>query len=493
MIWRSDADARCNYVNGAWLTFTGRSFEEESGGGRVTSVHPEDVAAYLYHLGRRQPFRVEHRLRRFDGVYRHVSDHGVPYTDAGGTFSGFTGSSVDLGPAEGRETSFGAHDLFEMSLDNVCIAGFDGYFKRVSPSWTRTLGWTAAELLATPSAEFVHPEDRQAMFEGRQRLHDGSDLGPLVNRYLCRDGSYRWFEWRSVADVRRRLVYAVARDITEQKLAEGHLSATKALQEKMVKQLIVADRMSSVGTLAAGMAHEINNPLAFVAANLEMILDQLAILDSATPSDATPSGATPSSKFADLSDMALDAQAGAERIRKIVRGLKTFSRAEEERRAVIDIHPLLDQSIDLAFHEIRHRARLVRDYGPIPSVNADEARLGQVFINLLVNAAQAIAEGDSAANEIHVVTFTDERGRAVIEVRDTGPGIPASLIGRVFDPFFTTKPVGIGTGLGLSICHNIVIAMGGEISVISERGAGTAFVVALPPAPGGAVPPTPST
>jgi PAS domain S-box-containing protein len=112
-----------------------------------------------------------------------------------------------------------AEQLFEMSLDNVCVAGFDGYFKRVNPSWTRTLGWTADELLAKPIIEFVHPEDRASVFADRARLMAGESLGSMINRYQCKDGSYRWFEWRSVADLERERVYAVARDITEQKRA----------------------------------------------------------------------------------------------------------------------------------------------------------------------------------------------------------------------------------------------------------------------------------
>lgn len=148
--------------------------------------------------------------------------------------------------------------------------------------------------------------------------------------------------------------------------------------------------------------------------------------------------------------MVSDAQTGAERIRKIVRGLKTFSRAEEEQRAVIEVRPLIELSVDMTFNEIRHRARLVKDYQKIPLVDADEARLGQVFINLLINAAQAISEGDASAHQIRLRTSTDAHGRAVIEVSDTGKGIPVEVTERIFDPFFTTKPVGIGTGLGLS-------------------------------------------
>jgi two-component system, cell cycle sensor histidine kinase and response regulator CckA len=134
----------------------------------------------------------------------------------------------------------------------------------------------------------------------------------------------------------------------------------------------------------------------------------------------------------------------------------------------------------MALNEIRHRARLTKEYGATPLVDADDVRLGQVFINLLVNAAQALPEGRADSNEVRVITSTDAMGRAVVEIHDTGSGIPESVLGRVFDPFFTTKPIGLGTGLGLSICHNIVTSMGGTITVESEIGRGTRFRVVLP-------------
>ncbi len=370
------------------------------------------------------------------------------------------------------EKSFGVDDFFEMSLDNVCVAGLDGYFKRLSPSWTSTLGWSIEELMARPSVEFVHPDDREMTLAGREQLRSGATMGPLTNRYLCKDGTFRWFEWRSVADTARGLVYAVARDVTQQKRAEQRLADAKDLQGKLQRQLIFADRMASVGTLAAGVAHEINNPLAFVTTNLTLALEELR----------SPDALSTSAQLAELTDMVSDAQAGAERIRKIIRGLKAFSRAEEEQRTVIDAIPLLELSVNMTFNEIRHRARLVKDYGEMPRVEADEARLGQVFINLLINAAQSLPEGDTAAHEIRLATSTDPQGRAVIQVSDTGAGISADVLERIFDPFFTTKPVGVGTGLGLSICHTIVTGMGGEIAVDSKVGSGTTFRVVLPAA-----------
>ncbi len=149
---------------------------------------------------------------------------------------------------------------------------------------------------------------------------------------------------------------------------------------------------------------------------------------------------------------------------------------------MIDLRPVLELSINMAFNEIRHRARLVKDYGDTPFIEADEARLGQVFINLIVNAAQAIPEGDSESNEVRIVTSTDALGRAVIDVLDTGPGIPNEALGRVFDPFYTTKPIGVGTGLGLSICHSIVTSLSGEISASNREGRGARLRVVLPAA-----------
>ena len=156
--------------------------------------------------------------------------------------------------------------------------------------------------------------------------------------------------------------------------------------------------------------------------NLDLIAEELRRL----------AGGSPSSRMRDLEDMVTEARQGAERVRKIVRGMKTFSRTDEQRRTAIEVHPLLELSINMAFNEIRHRARVVKDFGVIPLIEADEARLGQVFVNLLVNAAHSIPEGHADTNEIRVVTKTDASGRAVIEVRDTGEGISPDILKRIY-------------------------------------------------------------
>jgi CheY-like chemotaxis protein/two-component sensor histidine kinase len=167
-------------------------------------------------------------------------------------------------------------------------------------------------------------------------------------------------------------------------------------------------------------------------------------------------------------------------VRLIAQDLKAFSRVDSERRTPVDVRRVLDSSIDIAANEIRHRARLVRDYRDVPAVEADPSRLGQVFLNLLVNAVQAMDEGDAARNEIRVTTRTNIAGSVVVTISDTGAGIPPAIQARIFEPFFTTKPAGVGTGLGLAICKSIVGALGGEIAVESEVGKGTTFRVVLP-------------
>jgi signal transduction histidine kinase len=229
----------------------------------------------------------------------------------------------------------------------------------------------------------------------------------------------------------------------------------RADRKKMHEQLLISERMASVGTLAAGVAHEINNPLAILVANLELASEQLAgITQSArlrSPTDAVVDGSPPSlvARLAKLEQPLRDALEATERVRLIARDLKVFSHAgDEDRRGAVDIHVVLESSIRMASNEIRHRARLVRDYSEVPFVEGNEARLGQVFLNLIVNAAQAIPEGKAEANVIRIVTRSDGLGRVVVEIHDSGVGIPQAVMSRIFDAFFTTKPVGTGTGLG---------------------------------------------
>jgi CheY-like chemotaxis protein/two-component sensor histidine kinase len=245
--------------------------------------------------------------------------------------------------------------------------------------------------------------------------------------------------------------------------------------------LLQRDRMAALGTLSAGVAHEINNPLTYMLVNLEHVLRRLR---AASASDDPVGELTDGAGTGGLTGLVQSLQQaveGANRVRQIVRSLLTFSQGNVEQQAIADVRGIVESAVQMAWHELRHRARLVKILGEVPPVDANEARLGQVFLNLLVNAAQAIPEGHADQHEVRVTTRTDPRGYAVVEVSDTGVGISAEDLPRIFDPFFTTKG-DAGTGLGLSISVGTVRALGGEITVESEAGRGSTFRVVLPPA-----------
>jgi signal transduction histidine kinase len=256
-----------------------------------------------------------------------------------------------------------------------------------------------------------------------------------------------------------RLGPAVERELREARLRREH--------ERVREQLAIAERMASVGLLAAGVAHEINNPLATIVANLELAARDLAGIPRSAPFDA-------------LLESVTDARTAAVRIRDLVADLALFSRRAHDATAPVDLHRVLDSTLRVAGNEIRHRARLVRHFSPVPPIEANESRLGQVFLHLIVNALQAIPEGRADDHEICVATSLGNDGRVVIEVRDTGVGMPAEVRQRLFTPFFTTKQRGESTGLGLSICYRIVSSLGGEITVESQPGHGTRLRVHLP-------------
>jgi PAS domain S-box-containing protein len=254
-------------------------------------------------------------------------------------------------------------------------------------------------------------------------------------------------------------------------------------QRRFHQQVAMTDRLSSLGTLTSGIAHEINNPLTAVVGNASYLADMIARVcqDVKTP------GARPEEIIArvvdhieELPEVLTGLQDGAERVRRIVADLQAFSRPQEEVRGRIDLRRVLEWATRMTAAQLRPRARLTMDLGAHPPVEASEVRLGQVFVNLLVNAAHAISEGHPERNEVHVSTSTDGAGRAVVSIRDTGSGMSPEVIKRVFEPFFTTKSVGQGSGLGLSICHGIVKSFGGEITVESKVGVGSTFRVFLP-------------
>jgi len=255
--------------------------------------------------------------------------------------------------------------------------------------------------------------------------------------------------------------------VIEREVREAELRRER---RTMQQQLLLADRLTSVGMLAAGIAHEINNPLAYVLGNLEFALGH-----------CSPPHPVDETERTEIVQALTHAREGAERIRRTTRDLKVFCRssAEDEGHTPINVREVMESSISMAWNEMRHRARLVRHFERAPRTLGDQNRLGQVFLNLLVNAAQSLPDGKADNNEIRV-TIHGKLGKVLIEVQDTGCGMTPEQQRRVFEPFFTTKPRGVGSGIGLSICRSIVNDMGGSIEVESRVGYGTTFRVELP-------------
>jgi len=236
-----------------------------------------------------------------------------------------------------------------------------------------------------------------------------------------------------------------------------------ALQLRMVH----VERMVALGTLTAGVAHEINNPLAYVMGNLGCLAEQLATLPTSKDVEA-------------MKDMVRDALEGSQRVRTIVRDMRAFTRRDDhDKRTEVQIEKVVEQAVAMAGVDLRHRARIVRQFSPVPPVFANETRLAQVFLNLLINAAHAVPEGRIGEHEVRL-SIRESGAYVDAVVEDTGSGIAPEDLKRVFHPFYTTKPAGKGTGLGLFICDGIVRGLGGSIVIESALDKGTKVRVRLP-------------
>jgi PAS domain S-box-containing protein len=428
-------------------------------------VHPEDlprVTEALQHaVASRQQFQADFRFLTPPYGSLWVAVRGDVLRSSEDVVSRVVGTVMDVSARKASEEELRRQALmFENLNDAVVLIDLAGLVLDWNMSSERLFGYSKSDAQGRNYRELLRIEDAEAT---------PAAILAAIKRYgrwnremaaLRKDGTQCFTEATVVPlrdkEGRHLASLAVHRDIGERRAMQA--------------QLVVASRMASVGTLAAGVAHEINNPLAFINANLVWLREQLEAKRAELGQ----------ANFEELDAVVSEARTGIERISGIVRDLKAFSRVESEDAATpVDIRKALAFAAKMADKELRQRARVVTELEDVPPVLGSEGRLGQVFLNLLINAAQAIPDGAAASNEIRIRCLRRDR-MVVVEVSDTGRGIPAELEARIFDPFFTTKPVGEGTGLGLSVCHGIVRELGGEISVHSEVGKGSTFSVKLP-------------
>ncbi|PTY03652.1 hypothetical protein DB347_20675 [Opitutaceae bacterium EW11] len=344
--------------------------------------------------------------------------------------------------------------LFNLSLDLLCLAGTDGYFKRVNPSWSRVLGWSEAELLARPVHEFMHPDDRERTLKAREALIAGEPVRGLENRYLCKDGTYRWLSWQSSFAPETGTVFAVARDVTERR--------------RLDEERLVVSKLEATGIMAGGVAHDFNNLLAGMLLSLEMVnllgltSEQERYLRKATQAiDAAKALTWQLIMFADRGSAALE---------------------------ICDLAPLLHAAADEALQgtAVPLACEIATD---LWRAEVDASQIGKVIHALLMNAREATPDSGSvklrAENIVLDSGAAPERlsGKYVrITVSDTGTGIAPEILPKIFDPYFSTKRRGDqkGMGLGLTICRSILRRHGGSISVESRLGEGTTVVCHLP-------------
>ena len=468
LISRTDSLGRCIYISPSCREVLGYEPEELIGRHALIDLaHPDDrpqqqqVLARFVQQGLTSGSPLRRRLRRKDGTYVWLETLTHIERDQEGRIVEVQSWARDITAHVLAEQALAESEARFRSLldglpDGVAVHR-DGVISYANAEMARMTGYERAEeLIGRSLLDFVHPDERDSV---RDRLRDSQRAGvrSRERRMVKRDGSSRVLEITSLPVVFEGAVafLAICHDLTE------HI--------RMEERLALAERMALVGRLASGVGHEINNPLAYMLGSMELARSDLAALTD---------DASPKERVARIEQHLVTIRDGAERVRDIVRDLKSLSVASDDRLGPVDVERSLDIAAATAAHEIRVRARLVKEFNAVPPVWANEGRLTQVFVNLLVNAAQAIPEGAARDNEIRMVT-REENGWVVVDIQDTGIGIEPEDLPRVFEPFFTTKAKGVGTGLGLSISHNIVSALGGTLTAERVWPRGALFRVAL--------------
>ena len=385
--------------------------------------------------------------------------------------------------------------LVEAAPTGIIRVELDGLVSVVNPAFERMLGYSAADLQHLRASDLIHPDDRPAAEEQMRSLRDNRARGYSVQRrYIHKNGStvHTIVAVSVVVDEAQRALFkiGVIEDISE--------------RTRLELELRNAQRLESVGRLASGIAHEINTPIQFIGDHVSFLrgafADLMTLCDvyrdaCARLGDAVPPEVTLALRAAEegadleylrerVAPAFLATLDGVRRVSTIVRAMKSFGHPDQGEKAAADINAALDSTLTVSANELKYVAEIETDFGDLPAVPCYLGDLNQVFLNLLVNGAHAIADagagGEAGLGKIRVET-RHEDDFAVIRISDTGTGIPPAIRHRIFDPFFTTKEVGRGTGQGLAISRAVVVDKhGGTLTFETETGKGTTFIVRLP-------------
>ncbi|MFC1490459.1 PAS domain S-box protein [Candidatus Latescibacterota bacterium] len=357
--------------------------------------------------------------------------------------------------------------IFNLSIDMLCVTGFDGYFKQLNPAWSKILGWSKEEFLSKRCFDFVHADDIQKTSEAHEKLFKGISLIGFENRFICKDGAYRWISWNVIPLLDENLMFGVGRDITDQKESE---KKNKMLEE----QLQQSQKMESIGLLAGGIAHDFNNILAAITGFSELALE----------SDI-PEGHMARESLNEILKSSL-------RATDLVKQILAFSRKSDIQKRpfnvstiIIDIVKMLKATFPSTI-EIKLNITATKDL-----ILAGPSHIEQIVINLCTNAAHAMGDKGGTLTiglEDMVIDNNSKNNYQEIQsgnylrltIQDTGNGMETEILNRIFEPYYSTKSQSEGTGLGLAVVHGIVRILDGSISVCSQVGTGSAFEIILP-------------
>ncbi|KQS75185.1 histidine kinase [Rhizobium sp. Leaf384] len=482
-VWTAGPDGKLDWFNSRVYEYSGHSEGELNGDAWVGMVHPEDlepaVEKWTSSLSTGNPYETEFRLRDRNGAYRWHIARGIPIKDETGAVVLWIGTNTDI--EEQRATLEHVSELNEtleqrvaertadrdrmwrLSTDIMLVADFQANILSINPAWTSLLGWLPEELLNTSFTRLIHPDDLRATLDEVAKLGSGATTFAFVNRYQCRDGSYRTISWTAVPD--DSYIHAVGRDVTQEQEAATALRKTElALQQ--------AQKMEAIGNLTGGVAHDFNNLLQVVAGNLQLLGKDIVGNERAQKRVS-------------------NALEGVNRGSKLASQLLAFGRRQALDPRVLNVGRLVRGMDDMLRRTIGEGIEVETVVsGGLWNTLVDPMQIENALLNLAINARDAmegygrltIEVGNAFLDDAYALRHDEvEAGQyVVVSVTDTGSGMGAEVMEKVFEPFFSTKPEGKGTGLGLSMVYGFVKQSGGHVKLYSEIGQGTTVRMYLP-------------
>jgi two-component system, LuxR family, sensor kinase FixL len=472
LIWMADVDKLCTFFNKPWLEFTGRSMEQELGNGWAEGVHSDDLQncldVYTEAFDARQPFVMQYRLRRNDGVFRWVSDQGVPRYDAQGRFAGYIGSCVDVTELVNKDAALReSEERMRMAAEAVNLGIWEWDLSK-DEIWATNarralLGWPASgKITLKHFISKLHPDDRDRIRQAiDDAIHKGQDFDSEY-RLVLPDGIMRWMATRGSvrldAHGKPAQLVGISIDITARKQAE--LEAKQRRDE-----LSHLSRVALIGEMSASIAHELNQPLAGIVSNAgagRRFIDRGNV------------------DLQEIRELLADIGADARRASDVVRGIRDMIKKEQMGRQRINLNDIVTNVVHiLSSDALLHWCELKTSLDTnLPMVEADPIQIQQVLINLVVNAFEAMPETPVSMREVEINTQQNADGAVSVSVRDYGVGISPETRSRLFEQFFTTKAEGLG--MGLAIARSIVEAHAGTIDAENAEDGGARFHFTLP-------------